>query len=183
MIVAIEGQITKKDPTFVFLKTSNGISYGINISLFCSAKFNKNDKIELLITQIIKEDSHKLYGFLDTNEQKMFELLIKISGIGATTAMAVCSSLDTNAFYTALQNGDESVFKKVPGIGSKSAKRIIAELSDAKINIENSNPAHSQALAALLSLGFKQENILKALSACQNLETSELIKEALKKLA
>ncbi|AJC84524.1 Holliday junction branch migration protein RuvA [Campylobacter peloridis] len=183
MIVAIEGIITKKEPTFVVVKTSSGVSYGVFVSLFCSSSFQKNDKIEFFITQIIKEDSHKLYGFLDLNEQKMFELLIKINGIGATTAMALCSSLDSNAFYTALQNGDESVFKKVPGIGPKSAKRIIAELSDAKINIENSNQSQTQALAALLSLGFKQENILKVLRTCESKDTSELVKEALKKLA
>ncbi|HEC1759553.1 TPA: Holliday junction branch migration protein RuvA [Campylobacter lari] len=183
MIVAIEGIVSKKEPTFVILKTSSGVSYGVYVSLFCSSNFEKDQKVEFLITQIIKEDSHKLYGFLDINEQRMFELLIKISGIGATTAMALCSSLDTNTFYAALQSGDESVFKKVPGIGPKSAKRIIAELSDAKINIENSNQDQAQALAALLSLGFKQENILKVLRTCKSKNTSELIKEALKKLA
>ncbi|AJC86140.1 Holliday junction branch migration protein RuvA [Campylobacter sp. RM16704] len=183
MIVTIEGIVIKKEPTFVVIKTSSGIGYGVFVSLFCSSSFEINQKIEFLITQIIKEDSHKLYGFLDVNEQKMFEMLIKISGIGATTAMALCSSLDTNTFYTALQSGNESVFKKVPGIGPKSAKRIIAELSDVKINIENSNQVHTQALAALLSLGFKQDNILKILRTCESKNTNELIKEALKKLA
>lgn len=183
MIVAIEGIVSKKEPTFMVLKTDSGVSYGVYISLFCSAKIEKDQRSEFLITQIIKEDSNKLYGFLDLDEQKMFELLIKISGIGATTAMAVCSSLDTNTFYNALKNSDESAFRKVPGIGPKSAKRIIAELGDLKINLSDSNPVVSQALAALLSLGFKQENILKVLKTCESKNTAELIKEALKKLA
>ncbi|AJC87579.1 Holliday junction branch migration protein RuvA [Campylobacter insulaenigrae] len=183
MIVALEGEVAKKNPTYIVLKTVSGVSYGVYVSLFCSNQINQNGKIELLITQIIKEDSHKLYGFLDDSEQKMFELLIKINGIGATTAMAVCSSLSVDAFYMALKNADESAFKKVPGIGAKGAKRIITELSDAKMNISNCDLTHSQALAALISLGFKQENILKALSSCQSTETGELVKEALKKLA
>ncbi|WP_291952813.1 Holliday junction branch migration protein RuvA [Campylobacter sp.] len=183
MIVALEGKVIKKNPTYIVLKTIGGISYGIHISLFCSSQINQNDEIELLITQIIKEDSNKFYGFLSDDEQRMFELLIKINGIGATIAMAICSSLDINAFYTALQNADENAFKKVPGIGAKGAKRIIAELSDAKINTGILNSTHTQALAALVSLGFKQENILKVLSSCKSIETGELVKEALKQLA
>ncbi|WP_348518207.1 Holliday junction branch migration protein RuvA [Campylobacter sp. CCS1377] len=184
MIVAIEGMITQKEPTFITIKTNSGLSYGIYVSLFCSAKLQKNEKIELFISQIIKEDSNKFYGFLDKNEQKMFELLLKINGIGATTAMAICSSLDVNSFYKALQLNDENVFKKIPGIGPKSAKRIIVELSDNKILLENTqDDSKSQALAALISLGFKQDKALQALSQCQSNETSELIKEALKKLS
>ncbi|MBR4141840.1 MAG: Holliday junction branch migration protein RuvA, partial [Campylobacter sp.] len=83
MIVAIEGIITKKEPTNCVIKLSNGISYSVNISLNCSAKLEKNAKIELLITQIIREDANLLFGFLDADEQKMFEMLIKLSGIGA----------------------------------------------------------------------------------------------------
>ncbi|EOJ1346021.1 Holliday junction branch migration protein RuvA, partial [Campylobacter jejuni] len=118
-------------------KCASGLSYGIFISLFCSAKIQTQEKHEFFITQIIKEDSNKFYGFLDKDEQKMFEMLLKVNGVGANTAMAVCSSLDVNSFYKALSLGDESVLKKVPGIGPKSAKRIIVELSDTKTKLEN----------------------------------------------
>lgn len=183
MVKAIEGVVSLKEPTFIIIKTNSGVSYGLFVSLFCSARLEKGQKAELHTTMIIKEDSHKLYGFLDKNEQKMFELLLKVNGIGATTAMAVCSSLDTNSFYKALNFGDESAFKQVPGIGPKSAKRIIVELGDAKIALESTDEGKSQALQALLSLGFKQDRALKALSECKAQETSELIKEALKKLS
>ncbi|WP_270985939.1 Holliday junction branch migration protein RuvA [Campylobacter upsaliensis] len=183
MVVAIEGIITKKEPTFAVLKTQNGVSYGIYISLFCAAKLELHTKCELLITQIIKEDSHKLYGFLEKDEQKIFEMLLRVNGIGATTAMAICSSLDSNAFYKALSLNDESIFKKVPGIGAKSAKRIIVELSDSKMAFNNVSDDKAQALVALLSLGFKQDKILSVLATCEAKDTSELIKEALKKLA
>lgn len=183
MIKAIEGVITKKDPAFVILKTASGVSYGVFISLFCSPKLEKGAKIELNITQIIREDANLLYGFLDLDEQKMFEMLIKLSGIGASTAMAVCSSLNPNAFINAVINGDDATLKKVPGIGLKTARRIIAELSDAKLINETSVPAHqSEALMALEALGFKRDKIYKVLSECRGENTSELIKEALKKL-
>ncbi|BEK12337.1 Holliday junction branch migration protein RuvA [Campylobacter jejuni] len=182
MVVGIEGIITKKEPTFIIVKCASGLSYGIFISLFCSTKIQTQEKHEFFITQIIKEDSNKFYGFLDKDEQKMFEMLLKVNGVGANTAMAVCSSLDVNSFYKALSLGDESVLKKVPGIGPKSAKRIIVELSDTKTKLENVSDDKSEALAALLTLGFKQEKIISVLASAQATGTSELIKEALKKL-
>lgn len=111
MVVAIEGIITKKEPTFAIIKCASGLSYGVFISLFCAAKLETHQKYELFITQIIKEDSNKFYGFLDKDEQKMFEMLLKVNGVGASTAMAICSSLDVNSFYKALNLGDESVLK------------------------------------------------------------------------
>lgn len=183
MVVGIEGIITKKEPTFIIVKCINGLSYGVFISLFCSAKVELGQKYEFLITQIIKEDSNKFYGFLDKEEQKIFEMLLKVNGIGANTAMTICSSLDVNSFYKALTLNDENVFKKVPGIGPKSAKRILIELSDAKTHLEQISDDKSQALAALISLGFKQEKIIKVLSNCTSNNTSDLIKEALKKLS
>ena len=157
MIKAIEGVVTKKEPAFVILKTNSGVSYGIFISLFCSAKLSKGEKAELAITQIIREDANLLYGFLDANEQKMFEMLIKLNGIGASTAMAVCSSLSSQAFTNAIISGDADTFKSVPSY-------------------------QNEALLALEALGFKREKIVKILPDCKSENTSDLIKEALKKL-
>ena len=95
MIAALEGVITKKEPTRCILKLASGVSYGVNISLGCAAQLQSGAKTELLITQIIREDADLLYGFLDERERTMFEMLIKLSGIGASTAMAVCSSLSS----------------------------------------------------------------------------------------
>ncbi|NDJ27526.1 Holliday junction branch migration protein RuvA [Campylobacter sp. MIT 12-8780] len=183
MVAAIEGIITYKEPTFAIIKTSSGVSYGVHVSLFCTAKLEKGQKIELLTSPIIKEDSQKLYGFLDKNEQKMFELLLKVNGVGASTALAICSTLDTNSFYQALSLGDESAFIKVPGIGAKSAKRIIVELADKQFKFESVDDHKSQALAALVSLGFNQSKAISVLAKCDAKETSELVKQALKQLS
>ena len=182
MIKAIEGVITKKEPTSLILKTAGGVSYGIAISLFCSAKLEKDQKVELNITQIIREDANLLYGFLDANEQKMFETLIKLNGIGAATAIATCSTLAPTAFLAAITSGD--AFQSVPGIGAKTARRIIAELSDAKISMDEKIPSYRhEAALALESLGFKRDKILQVLGKCDSQNTGDLVKEALKKLA
>jgi len=184
MIKAIEGVITKKEPTNLILKTAGGVSYGIAISLFCSAKLEKDQKVELNITQIIREDANLLYGFLDANEQKMFETLIKLNGIGAATAMATCSTLAPKAFLAAITSGDAAAFQSVPGIGTKTARRIIAELSDAKISMDEKIPSYRhEAALALESLGFKRDKILQVLGKCDSQNTGDLVKEALKKLA
>lgn len=184
MIVAVEGVITKKEPTSCVIKLNNGVSYGICVSLNCSAKFEKGAKIEFLTTQIIREDANLLYGFLDEKEQRMFEMLIKLSGIGASTAMAVCSSLSSDSFLKAVIGGDTTTLTSVPGIGPKTARRIIAELGDAKlIEFAPSESYKNEAILALESLGFKREKINKVISECSSTSTAELVKEALKKLA
>lgn len=182
MIKAIEGIITQKEPTFVVIKTANGISFGVFVSLWTSNLIKIGEKTELLITQILREDANLLYGFSQNSEQKMFEMLIKLSGIGPTSAMAICSSLSASNFTKAIANGDVNAFKQVPGIGIKTAKRIIVELSDAKLMLDETNSVANQAILALESLGFKRDKIIKALKDCVANDTATLVKEALKKL-
>lgn len=184
MIKAIEGLITKKEPTQLWIKCA-GITYGVNISLFTSAALQKGENIELYITQIIREDANLLYGFLKESEQRIFELLLKVNGIGASTAMAVCSSLSPDEFSSAVINGDDAVLKRVPGIGSKTARTLIAQLSDAKLGeiSSASSSSSSEAFMALESLGFKRDKISAALAKCTSNDTASLIKEALKILA
>lgn len=183
MIVAIDGIVTHKEPTFVHVKTPAGITYKINVSLYTSGGIS-SEKIELKTTQIIREDAHLLFGFLENDEQRMFETLVKLSGIGPSTAMAICSTLTPRGFAEALVHGNIDAFKQVPGIGPKSAKRILVELSDFALNSDEGGlmPSHKEALMALESLGFKKDRIQKALSSCKSTDTPTLVKEALQKL-
>lgn len=184
MIKAIEGIITKKEPTSIWLKLPCGITYGIFISLFTSSNLNKGDNAELFITQIIREDANLLYGFIKESEQRIFEMLLKVNGIGAATAMAVCSSLSPDDFSRAIINGDSDTLRRVPGIGPKTARTLIAQLSDAKFSeISSMESYQNEAFMALESLGFKRDKISKVLSECVSGDTTSLIKEALKKLA
>lgn len=184
MIVAIEGEVVKKEPTFLHIKLSNGLTYIVHISINSCAKIS-DSFISLHITQIIKEDSHTLYGFIDSLEKLMFDRVIKINGVGPSTALAICSTFTPEAFSNAVISGDVNTVKMVPGIGPKSAKRILVELGDFNLTLnelDGASPAKTDALLALESLGFKRDKIQKVLASCKSSETQALIKEALKKL-
>ncbi len=185
MIVGIEGKIVKKEVTFLYVKIASGLTYKVFISLFSLGKITE-DTISLHVTQIIREDQHSLYGFIDENEKKVFDTLVKLNGIGPSTALAVCSTLSPDDFATALLQQNIHAFQKVPGIGPKSAKRILVELSDFMLQLdegETGNASILEATMALESLGFKKEMIKKVLSSVQGGDTQTLIKEALKKLS
>lgn len=177
----MQGIVRKKDPTYIELKVGL-ITYAVNVSLFCASCLEMDKECELLITQLIKEDSNKLYGFLDASEQQVFNSLLKISGVGASTAMAVCSCLQPNDFFKALGENNLRAFTAVPGIGLKGAKRIIAELGDEKLRFACESDDTAQARQALRSLGFKDEKISKVLKGVSG-SVSEMIKQALKKLS
>lgn len=183
MIVALEGVIVRKDPTYVHLKTNAGITYKVSISLYTSATLTLGQGASLHTTQVFREDAQLLFGFSSLDEQRMFETLIKLSGIGPSIAMAVCSTLTPKGFAEALIHGNVDAFKMVPGIGPKSAKRILVELGDFTLHEHEGNVASREATLALESLGFKKERIQKVLSECTAQETAGLIKEALKKLS
>jgi Holliday junction DNA helicase RuvA len=184
MIVGLEGIVVKKEPTFLHVKIRSGITYKIHISLFTSSKI-VSEEVSLFTTLIIREDHHSLFGFYDMDEKYIFDTVIKLNGIGPSTALAVCSTMAPVDFANALVSKSVEAFTKVPGIGPKGAKRILVELSDFSLDslqIEGANSVHMDAILALESLGFKKERIKKILSSCKSSDTTELIKEALKKL-
>lgn len=184
MIIAIEGEVVHKEPTSLHLKLPNGLTYLVSISLNCSSMISQSI-ISLYTTQIFKEDSQNLYGFIAKEEKQMFDRVIKINGIGPSTALAICSTFTPEDFSKAVMTQDVNAIKAVPGIGPKSAKRILVELGDFILDTNQDDPlagAKKDALLALESLGFKKEKIQKVLSSCKTLTTQDLIKEALKNL-
>jgi len=186
MIVGLIGKVIKKDPTLLNLNV-NGIIYEIFVSLNCSSKIISDD-VTLEITHIIREDSQTLYGFLDVNEKKLFDTVIKINGVGPKVALAICSTFTPTSFAQIVNENDVSMLKRVPGIGPKGASRILVELSGSIIdlNVEEdegiNNSSLLEASLALESLGFKQDILSKILKTCVSTTTSDLVKEALKKL-
>ena len=183
MIVGIEGTVEKKEPTFVHLNLS-GLIHEVNISLNTSNAIQEN-RVKLLVTQIIREDANLLFGFMEMNEKKMFDTLIKINGVGPKVAMATCSTFTPEIFSQVVANKDVALLKRVPGIGPKAASRILVELADFIVDGNEESSAvengMSDAILALESLGFKKEHIKKALSGATG-DTSELVKHGLKKL-
>ena len=184
MIIAIEGDVVHKEPTLIHLKLPNGLTYQVHISLHCSAAIT-GPHVRLHTTQIFKEDSQNLYGFVDRDEKAMFDRVIKITGIGPSTALAICSTFKPTDFAKAVTTQDVSAIKAVPGIGPKSAKRLLVELGDFVVEstvAQSGNAGKHEAQLALESLGFKKEKIQKVLATCEAETTEALIKEALRKL-
>ena len=182
MIVGIEGTVEKKDPTFVHLNV-NGLIYEVNVSVNTSNLISQT-KVKLFITQIIREDANLLFGFMEMNEKKMFDTLIKINGVGPKVAMATCSTFIPSTFSRVVADKDVGLLKRVPGIGPKAASRILVELADFIVDGNEDSMVESgmsDAILALESLGFKKEQIKKALSGAKG-NTSELVKQGLKQL-
>jgi len=184
MIVGLEGTIEYKEPSVVHVGVS-GVIYEVFISLQTFSALPKKE-LKLFTAHIIREDAQLLYGFLELSEKKLFERLIKISGVGPKVAMAICSTYTPAQFANVINNKDMNGVKKVPGIGPKSAGRILVELNGFDMELVSSsspqNQAFSQASEALESLGFKKDKISKALSSCEGNDTASLVKDALKLL-
>ena len=184
MIVGIEGTIERKDPTFVHINV-NGLIYEVHVSINTSNSINET-KTKLFVTQIIREDVNLLFGFMDLNEKKMFDTVLKINGVGPKVGLAICSTFTPSTFAKVVASKDVSMLKRVPGIGPKAASRILVELADFIVdgdgNEESSDAgALGEAVMALESLGFKKDAIRKALQGASG-DTGTLVKVGLKKL-
>ncbi len=184
MIVGINGNIIRKEPTLLHINV-NGLVYEVFVSVNCSSKITENN-ISLHTTYIIREDSQALYGFIDVNEKKLFDTVIKINGVGPKVALAICSTFTPSSFSQIVSSNDISMLKRVPGIGPKGASRILVELSgfviDGNSDEDSVGTNMMEASMALESLGFKKDVISKALKSCSATNTSDLVREALKKL-
>jgi holliday junction DNA helicase RuvA len=184
MIVGIEGAVEHKEPTVVHLNVS-GLVYEVFISLQTYSAIRDN-RVKLHTSHIIREDAQLLFGFYDKGEKVLFERLIKISGVGPKVAQAICSTFTPSQFAQVIAANDLGQLKRVPGIGPKSAGRILVELAGFDSELvagSTAFPAASgEAAQALESLGFKKEEVAKALAKCASTDTASLVKEALKLL-
>ena len=181
MIVGIEGIIEHKEPTLVHINV-NGLVYEVNVSINASSAI-KEDRVKLFVTQIIREDADLLFGFLDKDEKRMFDTVLKINGVGPKVGLAICSTFTPQTFAKIVNSKDVGMLKRVPGIGPKAAGRILVELADFIVSGEENGGRVSniEAVMALESLGFKKAQIEKALVGCSG-DTATLVKEGLKKL-
>jgi len=181
MIVGIEGNVERKDPTFIHLNV-HGLIYEVFVSINTSNTISEKS-VKLYTTHIIREDAQLLFGFARINEKKMFDTLIKINGVGPKVALAICSTFSPETFGKVISSKDVAMLKRVPGIGPKSASRILVELADFIVDGEESesSSAMGEAIMALESRGFKKDHIQKALNGCSG-DTSTLVKEGLRKL-
>ena len=195
MIDYIKGKITGLTPTELILECY-GIGYRILISLQTYEGLNGKDDATVYIHHYLREDEELYYGFSSKDERELFRLLIGVSGIGASTARMMLSSLNSEEIRNAILAEDINKIKSIKGIGLKSAQRLILELKDKVVKgagtdnsmlfSPTSNTAVDEAVTALVMLGFTKANVNKAVSAvikekpAASLE--EIIKLALKRL-
>jgi Holliday junction DNA helicase RuvA len=182
MIVGIEGAVEKKEPTLVHVNV-HGIIYEVQVSLNTSGSI-VDTKVKLFVTQVIREDANLLFGFMQIDEKKMFDTVLKINGVGPKVGLAICSTFTPQTFAKVVASKDVDMLKRVPGIGPKAASRILVELADFIVDGSQTSAnsgAMGEAMMALESLGFKKDAIHKALLGATG-DTSTLVKEGLKRL-
>lgn len=193
MIDYIKGEIAELTPASVTVE-AYGIGYFINISLNTYSGLSGQKNAKLYIYEAIREDAYQLFGFFDRHERELFIHLISVSGVGASTARMILSSMNPKELASVISAGNADLLKTVKGIGLKTAQRIIVELKD-KVKTDDAaqgemfvalNPSGEEAIAALVMLGFPQAASQKAvgriLKDAPDSKVEEIIKVALKML-
>ncbi|MAR63021.1 MAG: Holliday junction branch migration protein RuvA [Flavobacteriaceae bacterium] len=192
MITQIKGRLVEKSPTELVVDC-NGVGYSINISLNTYSQLNDEENIKLFTHLIVKEDSHTLFGFSTKSERELFKLLISVSGVGASTARTMLSSLTPVEIISSINNEDVNSVQSIKGIGSKTAQRIILELKDKVLSLESDDTQiqmiskdADEAITALEVLGYSRKQTSKIVNQIKTenhgITVESLIKKALNKL-
>lgn len=169
MIAYLKGQILKKTEKALILDTGN-IGYLVHLDKKTLSEIEQNNEVEFFIHSQVREDAFDLYGFLNYEELQFFKSLIAINGIGPKVALEIMN-VPINKIKTAIINEDSGYISKIPGIGPKTAKRLILELKN-KIDLENiedlsttnsNETANSEAIEALIKLGYQRHHVVRTL--------------------
>lgn len=192
MIGYLKGKIIHPNPARIIIDV-NGVGYLVFISLTTFEKISDSKEVELFIHTNVKEDSITLYGFYEESEKAMFELLISVSGIGPKSALGILSGIRIDELKEAIASGNISRIVKAPGIGKKTAERLVLELRSKIDNIVTSQSfgvsfdKKNEAAAALSILGYNVKSTEKILRDILTLEPDltleNLIKKALNQLS
>lgn len=193
MITHIQGKLIEKNPTNVIIDC-NGVGYLLNISLHTFSQITDAEFLKLHTHLQIKEDSHTLFGFSSLAERDIFRLLISVSGIGASTARTMLSSLTPKQVREGIASEDVALIQSIKGIGVKTAQRVIIDLKDKilkiydidEISTSKGNTNKNEALTALEVLGFAKkqaERVVDRIMASEpDITVENIIKQALKNL-
>ncbi|MEI9942821.1 MAG: Holliday junction branch migration protein RuvA [Chitinophagaceae bacterium] len=191
MIAYLKGDFVKKTPSLVQVEV-NGVGYEVQVTLNTYSRIQNLEKGILHTILIIREDAHILYGFFEVAEKEMFQHMISVSGVGASTARIMLSYMKPDELVRAIIHADTAALESIKGIGKKTAERIVLELKDklakhppeTNISPLKNNTLHQDALNALTALGINRmaaEQALKKTSAAHpELPVEELIKKTLR---
>jgi Holliday junction DNA helicase RuvA len=192
MIALLQGELHTIKSDFVILLTG-GVGYRVEVSTPTSQSLSKtgSDQITLFIYHHITEGDQRLFGFLSTDEKGVFELLITVKGIGPRLALTILSGMNPATLMEAIHSGQAKILSTIPGIGLKTAERMVLELKDKLFSPAGSPSSqtgatsqnHAEAIAALEALGFKKKDtesaVLSILNEDPSLDTGAIIRKAL----
>ena len=194
MIALLTGQLAYRSPEQIIVDVA-GIGYRLQIPLSTFYALPENGQVRLQIYTHVKEDAINLFGFSSAAEKDLFTLLISVSGVGPKLAITILSHIQTEGLALALSQGDIPRLTAIPGIGKKSAERLVLELQDKATayristsvtptdsNISNANDYHQDALSALVNLGYKEalaKRALKNLQMAPGTSLEDILKAAL----
>lgn len=193
MITHLRGKLVEKNPTHVIIECA-GVGYFVNISLYTYSLLRDEEHLLLYTHLQVREDAHTLFGFAERQEREIFRLLLSVSGIGASTARTMLSSLSPLQVRDAIANRNVPLIQAVKGIGAKTAQRVILDLADKVLKVQgmaevspgSDNTNKEEALSALEVLGFVRKQaekaVDKALDGDSALSVEDIIKQALKNL-
>lgn len=190
MIGRLTGVLLEKQPPMIALEVQ-GVAYELDVPMSTLYQLPATGTTTTLYTHlVVREDAHLLYGFATDEERQLFRQLLRVNGVGARTALAILSGLSVQELYQAVAVQDALRLTKIPGIGRKTAERLMLELKDrltGAIEREGSDvrsSVRSDALRALLALGYNEKEAGAALSRVSpELSVSESIRHALKQLS
>ncbi len=200
MIGSLRGKITEKHPP-VLLIDVNGVGYEVLASMNTFYQLpDVGQEITLCTHLVVREDALMLYGFHEARERMLFRTLIKINGVGPKMALAILSSIDPDAFVICVNKNDVASLVRIPGVGKKTAERLIIEMrdrlsdwqmrdislsnEDSGVGINSMSDATQDAISALIALGYKAQEASRIISklASQELSSEEMIRMALKRV-
>lgn len=194
MLYYVSGAVTVLEPAFAVVDCG-GVGYGCRVTAYTAAQLKLNQNARLYVTESIREDAFDLYGFISREEQRCFEMLTSVTGVGPKAAMAILSAGGPQNFTLAVMTGDEKMLTAAQGVGKKLAQRIILELKDkiggSATELDFSGvtaapaPSGGSALAsaALQELGYSPAEIAQALKGVDpNASTEEMVRHALRSM-
>ena len=193
MITHLKGKLIEKNPTNIVVEC-NGVGYSVNISLHTFSQLPSGEHVKLFIHLQVREDSHTLFGFSSKVEREVFRLLISVSGVGASIARTMLSTLSPEQVMEAITQNNIAAIQSVKGIGAKTAQRVVLDLKDKiikiygldEVSLVSSNTNRNEALSALETLGFARKQVEKVcddiVNKNPNASVETIIKQALKNL-
>ena len=196
MIGFLRGQLVAKQPPTVLIDV-NGVGYDVDVPMSTFFQLPAlGEDVRIFTHLAVREDAHTLYGFASEDERRLFRTLLKVSGIGAKLALGILSGASAEEFVAAVQRGDVAALTRLPGIGKKTAERLVVELRDRLGDFGSASAsgqsalkaiaapvdASSDAISALQALGYKPADASRMVKAVaeDGLGSEELIRRALK---